>query len=69
MWKIKMLLFDDTCMDDTGIVTRLSPAVKAIGFDLIYFDNDTGEHRENFIGSFQYLAFKNVLEWKDTGTV
>ncbi|WP_439153341.1 DUF6265 family protein [Winogradskyella sp.] len=51
IWEVKISLFDDSYSDDgENTPIKLQPG-KVVGFALAYCDNDTSEHRENFIGS------------------
>ncbi|MBW2998850.1 CBM9 family sugar-binding protein, partial [Candidatus Woesearchaeota archaeon] len=40
---------------------------KKIGFAIAYCDNDTSEHRENFIGSVFVDGNDKDRGWKDAG--
>jgi len=51
LWEVKISLFDDSYNDATENTSMTLSANKNIGFALAYCDNDTSEHRENFIGS------------------
>jgi len=65
IWELKILLFDDTYVDDSEQKPQHLLAGKEIGFALAYCDNDASEHRENFIGSSNHPGFKQDLGWKD----
>lgn len=64
-WEVKILIFDDRYIDDSEQQPQQLSAGKKIGFALAYCDNDTSEHRENFIGSSKHPGFKQDLGWKD----
>jgi hypothetical protein len=65
IWEVKILVFDDSYADDSGGSPVKLHANKTIGFALAYCDNDTSEHRENFIGSSKNEGFKHDLGWKN----
>ena len=64
-WEVQILLFDDTFTDASDQAPQQLSTGKEIGFALAYCDNDTSEHRENFIGSSGHPGFKQDLGWKD----
>ncbi|WP_115461459.1 sugar-binding protein [Winogradskyella aurantiaca] len=64
-WEVKILLYDDTYVDDSEQQPQQLSAGKKMGFALAYCDNDSSEHRENFIGSSNHPGFKQDLGWKD----
>lgn len=65
LWEVKILLYDDTYVDDSKQQPQQLSSGKKIGFALAYCDNDSSEHRENFIGSSNHPGFKQDLGWKD----
>ncbi|WP_296320621.1 DUF6265 family protein [Winogradskyella sp.] len=65
IWEVKILLFNDTYVDDE-INTPVKLSIdKKIGFALAYCDNDISEHRENFIGSIFVPGNDKDRGWKD----
>ncbi|EDP70242.1 hypothetical protein FBALC1_11932 [Flavobacteriales bacterium ALC-1] len=65
IWEAKILLFDDTYLDDSkNLPVKLSVG-KNVGFALAYCDNDTSEHRENFIGSIYVEGNDKDRGWID----
>ena len=65
IWETKILIFDDSFSNNvTDQPVKLRPN-KKIGFALAYCDNDTSEHRENFIGSIFVPGNDKDRGWKD----
>ena len=64
-WEVKISLFDDTYIDDGINIPVKLKANKNIGFALAYCDNDTSEHRENFIGSIYVEGNDKDRGWID----
>ena len=65
LWELKILLFDENHSNTSPTEPQHLSSGRKIGFALGYCDNDTSEHRENFIGSSKHPGFKNDLGWKD----
>ena len=64
-WEVKISLFDNTYKDDGINIPVKLKANKNIGFALAYCDNDTSEHRENFIGSIYVEGNDKDRGWID----
>lgn len=65
IWEVKLLLFDDSYSDNTTNIPMTLTAGKNIGFALAYCDNDTSDHRENFIGSIFVEGADKDRGWID----
>jgi hypothetical protein len=65
IWEVKISLFDDTYVDDVNNLPVKLSIGKNIGFALAYCDNDTSEHRENFIGSIYVEGHDKDRGWID----
>lgn len=65
IWEFKILLFSDTFVH--GQPSQSIPLYngKKIGFAIAYCDNDTSQHRENFIGSVIVEGEDKDRGWKD----
>lgn len=67
IWEFKINLYaDDFKYEKTSKPVSLSKD-KKIGFAIAYCDNDTSEHRENFIGSVFVKGPDKDRGWKDAG--
>lgn len=65
IWEAKILLFDDAYVDNGNNLPINLSAGKNVGFALAYCDNDTSEHRENFIGSIFVEGNNKDRGWID----
>ena len=65
IWEVKILLFDDSYIEDGKNSPVKLVTNKNIGFALAYCDNDNSEHRENFIGSIFVEGTDKDRGWKD----
>lgn len=65
IWELKISIFDDTYVDDENNIPVKLKANQNIGFALAYCDNDTSEHRENFIGSIAVEGIDKDKGWID----
>ncbi|GAB5564522.1 MAG: hypothetical protein Wins2KO_15850 [Winogradskyella sp.] len=65
IWEVKILLYDDSYIDDAKNNTVKLYPNKNIGFALAYCDNDYSEHRENFIGSIFVEGSDKDRGWID----
>lgn len=66
-WEFKISLFPDSFeYGKTNTAVSLSKD-KKIGFAIAYCDNDTSDHRENFIGSVVVEGPDKDRGWKDAG--
>ena len=59
------MLYDDSFTADKKNEAIQLSVGKKIGFALAYCDNDTSEHRENFIGSVYVEGPDKDRGWKD----
>jgi len=67
IWEFKINLYSDTFnYGSPHDIVPLNPN-KKIGFAIAYCDNDTSEHRENFIGSVKVEGPDKDRGWKDAG--
>ena len=64
-WEFKINLYDDTFKEQSQNKPILLKANKRVGFALAYCDNDSSEHRENFIGSEVVVGVDKDRGWKD----
>ncbi|NRA91497.1 MAG: sugar-binding protein, partial [Psychroserpens sp.] len=64
-WEFKISVFDDSFSENSPNEPLLLKVNKRIGFALAYCDNDTSEHRENFIGSEVVVGADKDRGWKD----
>ena len=51
LWELKVLVYDDSYTENGKNYPVALKKNKKMGFALAYCDNDSSEHRENFIGS------------------
>ncbi|WP_198658939.1 DUF6265 family protein [Winogradskyella tangerina] len=65
IWEVKILLYDDTYIDDVANQPVKLRQNKNVGFALAYCDSDNSEHRENFIGSIFVEGADKDRGWKD----
>lgn len=64
-WEFKILLFSDTFVYGQPSQSIPLQNGKKIGFAIAYCDNDTSQHRENFIGSVIVEGEDKDRGWKD----
>ncbi|WP_256259874.1 DUF6265 family protein [Winogradskyella luteola] len=65
IWEVKISLYDDSYKEnEENKIVKLQKG-KIIGFALAYCDNDTSEHRENFIGSVKVEGDDKNRGWID----
>lgn len=67
VWEFKIFLFPDTFVYGEPMEKVSLYHGKKIGFAIAYCDNDTSEHRENFIGSVIVEGDDKDRGWKDAG--
>ncbi len=67
VWEFKIFLFPDTFVYGKPMEKVSLYHGKKIGFAIAYCDNDTSEHRENFIGSVIVEGDDKDRGWKDAG--
>ena len=67
IWEFKISLFPDTFVHGEPSDPVSLKANQKIGFAIAYCDNDTSEHRENFIGSVAVEGSDKDRGWKDAG--
>ncbi len=67
IWEFKIFLFPDTFVYGEPTQTVALHHGKKIGFAIAYCDNDSSEHRENFIGSVVVEGDDKDRGWKDAG--
>ena len=65
IWEVKILLFNDSYKENGENSSVSLTANKNIGFALAYCDNDSSEHRENFIGSIPVQGDDKDRGWID----
>ena len=65
IWEVKILLFNDSYKENGENSSISLTANKNIEFALAYCDNDSSEHRENFIGSIPVQGDDKDRGWID----
>lgn len=65
LWEVKILLFDDSYVENAKNSSLSLGPNKNIGFALAYCDNDSSEQRENFIGSVAVNGTDKNRGWID----
>lgn len=66
-WEFKIKLFSDSFVYGSQNSNIELSKEKKIGFAIAYCDNDSSEHRENFIGSVVVEGSDKDRGWKDAG--
>ena len=66
-WEFKIKLFSDSFVYGSQNSNIELSKDKKIGFAIAYCDNDSSEHRENFIGSVVVEGPDKDRGWKDAG--
>jgi hypothetical protein len=67
IWEFKINLYSDAFVYGKSSEIVSLNADKKVGFAIAYCDNDTSEHRENFIGSVEVQGPDKDRGWKDAG--
>ena len=67
IWEFKINLYSDDFVYGESSKTVTLNSNKKVGFAIAYCDNDTSEHRENFIGSVEVQGPDKDRGWKDAG--
>lgn len=67
IWEFKIHLYPDSFVYGKSGKPAVLNADKKVGFAIAYCDNDTSEHRENFIGSVEVQGPDKDRGWKDAG--
>jgi len=65
IWEFKIFLFPDTFVYGKPTQSISLHNGKKIGFAIAYCDNDSSDHRENFIGSVMVEGNDKDRGWKD----
>lgn len=65
IWEVKILLFDDSYLENSNNVSQKLSENKNIGFALAYCDNDSSGTREHFIGSVTVEGDNKNRGWID----